>query len=84
MLLDRVADVYLAKRSDAEGWLVKPLDALRLRRAVDAVLDGGTWTEGVTADDAPPAVVANDLAADDATDDGSDVAVTDGETVDAG
>ena len=34
MLLDRVADVHLAKRSDADGWLVKPLDPLRLRRAV--------------------------------------------------
>ena len=47
MLLDRVADLYLAQRSDAEGWLVKPLDALRLRRAVDAVAAGGTFTEGV-------------------------------------
>ncbi|MGB1380683.1 MAG: hypothetical protein ACPG7T_02290 [Ilumatobacteraceae bacterium] len=47
MLLDRVADLYLAQRSDAEAWLVKPLDALRLRRAVDAVAAGGTFTEGV-------------------------------------
>ena len=31
MLLDRVADVYLAQRSGAEGWLIKPLDALRLQ-----------------------------------------------------
>ena len=50
MLLDRVADLYLAQRSDAEGWLVKPLDALRLRRAVDAVMAGGTFTEGVPVD----------------------------------
>jgi DNA-binding response OmpR family regulator len=50
MLLDRVADLYLAQRSDAEGWLVKPLDALRLRRAVDAVMAGGTFTEGVPID----------------------------------
>ncbi len=84
MLLDRVADVYLAKRSEAEGWLVKPLDALRLRRAVDTVLDGGTWTEGVSADDAPSAVTDDGSAAENATDDGSVVAVTDGETVDAG
>ena len=34
MLLDRRPDVFLARRSDAEGWLVKPLDPLRLRRAV--------------------------------------------------
>ena len=29
MLLDRDADVFLARRSDADGWLVKPLDAFR-------------------------------------------------------
>ena len=27
MLLDRQADVFLAKRSGADGWVVKPLDA---------------------------------------------------------
>ena len=82
MLLDRVADVYLAKRSEAEGWLVKPLDALRLRRAVDAVMDGGSWTEGVPDDDA----AADDAAADAVNgEQADDEAVTpDGETVDAG
>ena len=34
MLLDRRADVFLARRSSAEGWLVKPLDPIRIRRAV--------------------------------------------------
>jgi len=53
MLLDRRADLHLARRSGAEGWLVKPLDALRLRRAVDAILDGGVYTEGLAADAAP-------------------------------
>ena len=43
MLLDRRADVFLARRSGAEGWLVKPLDPLRLRRAARALLDGGTY-----------------------------------------
>jgi DNA-binding response OmpR family regulator len=43
MLLDRRADVFLAKRSGAEGWLVKPLDPLRLRRATAALLDGRTY-----------------------------------------
>ncbi len=33
MLLDRRADIHLARRCGAEGWLIKPLDALRLRRA---------------------------------------------------
>ncbi len=47
MLLDRIADVHLAKRSGADGWLVKPLDPLRLRRAVRAVLRGDTYHEGL-------------------------------------
>lgn len=34
LLLDRTADEYLAKQADADGWLIKPLDALGLRRAV--------------------------------------------------
>lgn len=57
MLLDRAADVYLAQRSGAEAWLVKPLDALRLQRAVRAVLDGRTFHEGVpvASDETPSA-----------------------------
>jgi|GEM_PF-255213 CheY-like chemotaxis protein len=47
VLLDRVADVHLAKRSGANGWLVKPLDPLRLRRAVRTVAAGGSYTEGL-------------------------------------
>jgi CheY-like chemotaxis protein len=38
MLLDRTADLHLARRSAANGWIVKPLDALRLQRAVDDIL----------------------------------------------
>lgn len=45
MLLDRRPDVFLARRSGAEGWLVKPLDPLRLRRAAAALLDGGTYAD---------------------------------------
>jgi len=52
MLLDRAADVHLARRSGAEGWLIKPLDALRLRRAAAEVAGGGTWRE--SAFDAAP------------------------------
>jgi DNA-binding response OmpR family regulator len=48
MLLDRRADVFLARRSGAEGWLVKPLDPLRIQRAVAAVTAGGTYVEGVS------------------------------------
>ena len=45
MLLDRRPDVFLARRSGAEGWLVKPLDPLRLRRATRALLSGGTYAD---------------------------------------
>jgi len=47
MLLDRIADVHLAKRSGAQGWLIEPLDSLRLRRAADAIVAGKNWHEGV-------------------------------------
>jgi len=43
MLLDRRADVFLARRSDAEGWLVKPLAPIRLGKAVRALLAGDTF-----------------------------------------
>jgi DNA-binding response OmpR family regulator len=48
MLLDRYADIFLARRSGAEGWLVKPLDSLRVRRAVDALLGGGRYEDAGT------------------------------------
>jgi DNA-binding response OmpR family regulator len=38
MLLDRTADVFLARRSGADGWLIKPLDALKISRAVAAII----------------------------------------------
>jgi DNA-binding response OmpR family regulator len=43
MLLDRRADVFLARRSKAEGWILKPLDPIRLRRAATALMAGGTY-----------------------------------------
>lgn len=43
LALDRRADVFLARRSGVAGWLVKPLDPLRVRRAVATVLGGGEW-----------------------------------------
>ena len=45
MLLDRRADVFLARRSEAEGYVVKPLDPLRLGRAITALLQGGTYED---------------------------------------
>ena len=38
ILLDREADVFLARRSGADAWIVKPLDALAINRAVASVL----------------------------------------------
>lgn len=40
LLLDRRPDVFLARRSEADGWLLKPLDPIRIRRAIAAVLAG--------------------------------------------
>ena len=52
MLLDREADVHLAKRSGADGWLVKPLDALRLQLAARSILQKAptmeAWTESAS------------------------------------
>jgi len=45
LLLDRRADVFLARRTAVAGWLVKPLDPLRLRAAVKAVLAGETYQD---------------------------------------
>lgn len=43
LLLDRRADTFLAKRTGVAGWVIKPLDPLRVRAAVTEVLGGGTY-----------------------------------------
>jgi DNA-binding NarL/FixJ family response regulator len=43
ILLDRRADVFIAKQCGAEGWFVKPLDPRRLRKAAQTLIDGGTY-----------------------------------------
>jgi len=45
MLLDRRPDVFLARRAQANGWLVKPLDALRMRKAITTVMNGGSYED---------------------------------------
>lgn len=45
MLLDRDDDLFLARRSKADGWLIKPLDSFRLRRAAEAIMAGDTFFE---------------------------------------
>ena len=38
MLLDRDADEFLARRSEADAWLVKPINPMRLARLVESTL----------------------------------------------
>ena len=45
LLLDRPADVPLARRWAVDGWLIKPLDSFRLRRAAKALRAGDTYEE---------------------------------------
>jgi len=45
MLLDRRPDVFLARRSSADGFVVKPLDPQRLRLAVRTLLQGETYED---------------------------------------
>ncbi len=49
MLLDRAADEFLAKRSGAEGWIVKPLDPMRLKQATAVIAAGGLYANAVPA-----------------------------------
>jgi len=49
MLLDREHDAWLARQAESDGWLVKPLDSFRVRRAATTVLEGGTVEEGPVA-----------------------------------
>ncbi len=67
MLLDRAADVHLAKRCGAEAWVTKPLSPLTLRRTVSDVIN-------------PPvaAIAADSHVADDAADSAEQVPVTSG------
>ena len=66
MLVDRRADLHLARRCGAEGWLIKPLDALRLKRAAKAIVGGGSYTEGLSPD--APSVDAMIPTGDDGAD----------------
>ncbi|NNN22748.1 MAG: response regulator transcription factor [Acidimicrobiales bacterium] len=43
ILLDRRADAWQARNFGAEGFIVKPLDPIRIRKAVREILAGKTW-----------------------------------------
>ncbi len=54
MLLDRQADEFLARTSEADGWLVKPVNSLQLKRAVAGALadfEAEADSDGDEADD---------------------------------
>ena len=78
MLLDRPADVFLARRAGAEGWLIKPLDSLRLRRAATTLTSGGTYPRGRPARSRrrPPTAVGDGRRA---AEDGDEPRIADGE-----
>ena len=40
LLLDRSVDTFLAQEAQADGWLIKPADSLRLRRMAGALMAG--------------------------------------------
>lgn len=45
VLLDRAHDSFQARRADVDGWLVKPLDAVRLREAAAVLLAGEAYID---------------------------------------
>ena len=47
LMLDRHADVFLAQQSRADGWLIKPIDSLRLRRTAKRLMAGESVFEGL-------------------------------------
>jgi len=57
LLLDRRPDVFMAKRTGVAGWLLKPLDPLRTRAAVQALLGGGTYYDETFAPEPAAAAV---------------------------
>ncbi|HEY0520441.1 MAG TPA: response regulator [Ilumatobacteraceae bacterium] len=58
MLLDRRADVHLAKRCAADGYLVKPFNPLTLKRAARAILSPPVATAASSPDETPEEVPA--------------------------
>ncbi len=45
VLLDRRADVFMTRRSGADGFVLKPINALKIRRAVKEVLEKGKFED---------------------------------------
>ena len=66
MLLDRRADVHLAKRCGAEEWLIKPIDALTLKRAARRVMGVVSTAQSLVRTGAAASVATEEPAADEA------------------
>ena len=47
LLLDRAHDVFLARRCEADGFVVKPINSLRLRQAAIALLAGDGYEDSL-------------------------------------
>jgi DNA-binding response OmpR family regulator len=45
ILLDRRADVFLARHAEADGWVMKPVDPLRLSTAMARLLAGERYED---------------------------------------
>ena len=47
LLLDRAHDIFQARRCDADGYIVKPFDSMKLRRAATALLAGDAFIDEI-------------------------------------
>jgi DNA-binding response OmpR family regulator len=59
LLLDRDADVFLAQEARADGWAIKPLGSLRLRKMAKRLLAGENHHEGVPESEATSSTTAS-------------------------
>ena len=59
LLLDRDADVFLAQEARADGWAIKPLGSLRLRKMAKRLLAGENHHEGVPESEATSSTSAS-------------------------
>ncbi len=45
LMVDRRPDVFLARRAQADGFVVKPINPVRLRKAAASLLEGGRFED---------------------------------------
>ncbi len=62
LLCDRRADVFMAKRASVDGWLIKPLQPLMVRRAVKSLLAGERFEDDTDQPVTVPSPVYDDLS----------------------